>query len=401
MQNTLGSRSGVGLVRGPRQQRGIAVVVVTIGMVAMLAMAGLALDMGEVYINKTRLQNALDAAALSAAKELVLQPDNTVAATLKARETFVLNQDEGNEQLADIAQVEVQTEFSETLVPWTPNSGANFVRVWVDTFSLQSYLVSLVGIDDKPVVASATAGPAAGLCPNTFPLMACGWAAEDHENGGEENNWGYQDGDQVILKYHAGDCPEDPSEDNPDPCNGPGNFNIMDVGSGAAAVRAAICGDGNYDCIQQGDFVDTQPGNIVGPVGDAVNAMFADWHGAVTPENCPADDNTTQYFFDQGVPPFFDDYASVPNNGRRVVPIPVGRCIEDEAGKKEMEMLGTLCFLITQKATHEGITQLVHGEFLDVDEQACLARSHIAPDPDVGGGPVIIVLYKDQIMDDG
>lgn len=380
---------------GPRRQRGISMIIVTIGMVAILAMVGLALDTGDVYINKTRLQNALDSAALSAAQQLVLSSGDTAAATTAARNTFSLNKDEGNEKLGEIADNDVDVEFSDTLVPWAPASGTNFVRVSVDTFTLESFLISVVGIDEKPVAASATAGPAQAQCPTLFPLLACG-------DPDDSPNYGYQTGDQVILKTHAGECPEPETEDNPDPCNGPGNFNVLDVGSGADAVRDAICGIGQHQCVESGDIIDTEPGNMVGPVGSAINAMFQDYQGGLNAENCPNwDTNITEY--GSGTAPFFDDYsnASPAPNQARVIAVPVGICTEDEGGKKIVELLGQKCFLVTRKAEKSGNTQYVYGEFLG-DDDACLTDSHISPDPTAAaGGPVIIVLYKDQVMDDG
>ena len=396
-----------GLTSGPQRQRGVAIVIVTIGMVAMLAMAGLALDMGDVYMNKTRLQNGLDAAALSAAKELVIHPGDTVAATIKARDTFVANQDEGNERLLSIGYTDVQTEFSDTLVPWVPNSGTNFVRVWVDTFTLSSFLISVLGIDDKPVGASATAGPAKATCPNIFPLMACG--NPDPDDGGGPPHYGYTPGNEVILKTHAGPCPEPPTPENPDPCNGPGNFQVLDVGSGASAVRAAICGIGEYDC-PEGE-VYTEPGNMVGPVGQAVNAYFGIHHGPVDPSTCPADDNTAAYgpgggpYYNPDYIMGFGDPEGEPGNHRRVVPIPVGACSEDSGGKKIFTIDTTLCFLLTRPAETTGNTQLVFGEFLgapgDPTFQSCLAEGALSPDPDPdAGAPVIIVLFKDQIQEE-
>jgi Flp pilus assembly protein TadG len=54
------------------KQKGVVGILVVVGLVALLAMAGLALDSGHAMLNKTRLQNAVDAAALSGAKELDL-----------------------------------------------------------------------------------------------------------------------------------------------------------------------------------------------------------------------------------------------------------------------------------------------------------------------------------------
>jgi Flp pilus assembly protein TadG len=55
-------------VASSRRQRGVALPLVVIGLVAMLALVGLALDTSHALTNKTRLQNTVDAAALAAAK---------------------------------------------------------------------------------------------------------------------------------------------------------------------------------------------------------------------------------------------------------------------------------------------------------------------------------------------
>ena len=56
-----------------RKNRGVVIVLFTIALFAMLAMAGLAMDTGNVMLNNTRLQNALDAAALSRCHQLVAE----------------------------------------------------------------------------------------------------------------------------------------------------------------------------------------------------------------------------------------------------------------------------------------------------------------------------------------
>ena len=53
-----------------KRQGGAVIVLVVVGLVALLAMAGLAIDMGHLGHNKARLQSTVDAAALAAAKVL-------------------------------------------------------------------------------------------------------------------------------------------------------------------------------------------------------------------------------------------------------------------------------------------------------------------------------------------
>ncbi len=57
----------------PQSQQGVILPLLAIGMVFLIAMAGLALDGGHMMLNKTRLQNTVDAAALTAAKHLMPQ----------------------------------------------------------------------------------------------------------------------------------------------------------------------------------------------------------------------------------------------------------------------------------------------------------------------------------------
>jgi len=77
-------------IRNPRRQRGVALVIVVIALLAVLAMAGLALDASHMGYNKARLQSAVDAAALSAAKVLD-ETDNATDAAAAARATFDAN----------------------------------------------------------------------------------------------------------------------------------------------------------------------------------------------------------------------------------------------------------------------------------------------------------------------
>lgn len=53
-----------------RQQRGAVAIIVALCLTVLIGMLGLVLDLGHLYVAKTELQNAADAAALSGAKEL-------------------------------------------------------------------------------------------------------------------------------------------------------------------------------------------------------------------------------------------------------------------------------------------------------------------------------------------
>ena len=73
-----------------RQQRGIVAALVAVALLGVLLMAGLAIDIGHLVLNKSRLQSTVDAAALAAAKVLD-QTGSEAQATAAARGVFDLN----------------------------------------------------------------------------------------------------------------------------------------------------------------------------------------------------------------------------------------------------------------------------------------------------------------------
>lgn len=66
----------------PHRQKGAVAVLTGLSIVVLVGMAGLVLDLGHLYITKTELQNAADACALSAAREL-----SSINATTVSRAT--------------------------------------------------------------------------------------------------------------------------------------------------------------------------------------------------------------------------------------------------------------------------------------------------------------------------
>jgi len=56
------------IARPIRGERGSILVITALSLVALVGFVGLALDLGHLYVVKTELQNAADAAALAAAE---------------------------------------------------------------------------------------------------------------------------------------------------------------------------------------------------------------------------------------------------------------------------------------------------------------------------------------------
>lgn len=57
-----------------QRERGVAAIIVALSLAALVGFAGIVLDLGQLFVNKTELQNAADACALAAANQLVCDP---------------------------------------------------------------------------------------------------------------------------------------------------------------------------------------------------------------------------------------------------------------------------------------------------------------------------------------
>ena len=193
------------------RQGGIVMVMVTIALVALIAMAGLAMDTGDLMLNKARLQNAVDAAALSGAKTLD-DTHNITDAEADARSTLSNNvQGAGSEYLGTAMDAggTVTVQFSNTLIPFVPGSTPEkYVRVRVTGVPLTTFLLQVVGFNDKRVSASAVSGPSAGaatgpgappVC-NIAPMMVCGDPSNHHPEADPPVMYGYTVGTVEVLK---------------------------------------------------------------------------------------------------------------------------------------------------------------------------------------------------------
>ncbi len=390
------------LRRNAVNQRGAILPLVAIGMGTLVAMAGLALDMGHGYLNKTRLQNALDAAALSGAKTLDETTD-TVKARSAAQTVFTMNANAaGNAELQNIAIGNVTVEFSASLNPFTPG-GANprFVRVRVNAadFARPSWLLQTIGIATVPVGARAVAGPSPMLvCPDILPVATCGTAGLP--------NYGYAVGQEVVMKTDSGgaDC----GGGHGSSLIGPGNYQnvALDCGAGGNCIRDNMAG-GYEGCASVGQSIPTKPGNNVGPNAQGLNSRF----------NCPPPGcgpvDTSVYKPDvvidagrSGYPDTYRQYmadraahtwdlstpAAQYEPARRIVTVPVVDCNGTVNGSGSVKVLGLACMFLTRPADNNG-DQEIYGEFLGT---SCIGRgSAPSSNPVIGTGPHTIILYKD------
>ena len=142
------------------RQQGVIAVLVAIAMLMMLGIVGMAIDGAHGMLNKTRLQNVVDAAALSAAKTLDQTRGDTAPAFTEALSMFGDNASgSGNGEIRaslDGSQLQVSVQFSSTLVPFVPGTvPAQYVRVRATNLRLPGWFIRVMGFMEKIVSASA------------------------------------------------------------------------------------------------------------------------------------------------------------------------------------------------------------------------------------------------------
>lgn len=423
-------------IESRKAQRGAVAVLVAIAMGALILMAGLALDMGHAFLNKTRLQNTVDAAALAAAKTLDDTGDIADAET-EAFDAFARNAEStGNRELAlayggGEGDLNVVVEFSATLPPFTPGAANGpYVRVRATGFVMPAWLVRVGGIFQKTVAATAVAGPrtlnAGSTVCNLAPMMVCGSA-------GGPGMWGYERNAAVVLKNAA---PGGPST------VGPGNFQLIRLGGpGGRMVLENMAGSYGA-CLVGGTTIETEPGNEVGPVSHGLNTRFGQYRGPVNATTYPpdvivdgqsppvnavprAEGDLTQgysvyqsgtqitpanihqrlYDYEEYQQQLMDsanyDYQPITEGGtgafgRRVLTVPVGDCSGTEGGAGSVPLLGFACFFLLQPVDGGGNDSFVFGQFID----DCTVNGTPGPNPVAGFGPHIIQLYDDPTSND-
>jgi hypothetical protein len=397
------------------RERGAALVLVVIGMLALLAMAGLALDTAHVLLNKSRLQSALDAAALAAAKSLS-QSTNTTLADTVANGIFTANLAQYPElQRAVSGGLTLTTHYSSTLIPFNPGSTpASYVQASITGFQTQMSLISVLGITSVNVAGSAVAGPSPALTQacNIVPIAVC-------SNSTPAPLYGYTAGEVVALNQTAGNAGT----------IGPGNYGLLALGgSGAAIVRTNLAGDYAH-CGTVGNTLTTEPGVAAGPVSQGINTRFDDYKGGLSAVNYPPDvinsaahqttlstanngdvmqggtDISTIAPANQAAALTFNyanyqsllaaksyDTQPLPTGaaafGRRVIAAPLANCTGQANGQSTVQVNGFACFFLLQ-ALGSGSNDTIYAQVLS----GCDATGKAGPGAG-SVGPFVIELYK-------
>jgi hypothetical protein len=437
-----------------KRQDGAILPLFAIGMLAILVMAGLALDTSHALLNKSRLQNTVDAAALAGAEVLHQGTGAIGDARQSSFDMFDDNADgDGNGELKASSDVEIYVEFSAGLKPFTPGATqdeAMYVRVRAENFTMPAWLISLLNINEKVVRASAVAGPSPtlGAACDLVPLIVCGVPLAA-DGGGAANNWGYTPGNITVLKSGS----KNGTDSGP---IGPGNFQLAKLGAPGSNVLSQNLAGGYQGCAEIGKTVDTQPGNSTGPITTGLNARFQaspkkkyedfapdvinkqqDSRLRVDTKDDDIYSNDDIYLGPDPVPVVtgadldfnYDNYTTrladktqynydhvsddgIGEYGRRNLTVIIADCDDHEVnGANTMDILGFGCYFLLQDIleasekdpdappdadTGKGQTNIIYGQFL----KACEATGVVGPDPGEEPGPFIIQLYKDSASTD-
>lgn len=427
-------------------QHGVVIPFVVIGMLAILAVAGMAIDGSHALANKTRMQNTVDAAALAAAKELDTSGD-TVLATAAAYNIIGINSgSDGNHELQaaySAGEISISVQFSSTVAPFNAGSGPGpFVRVIATGFETDTTLSRVIGFDVIPTPASAVAGPSgplgngpgAEVC-NIAPIAVCPPVG------------GLQNSKLEVLKPGPGNHGD----------IGPGNYKMLRLNcAGGDCLRKAIAGD--YDaCATDEEQVETEPGVSSGPTSQGFNTRFGIYQGAgLNAEDYPPDrilkdqspmelkacedetgghdllylttgggnsycrnpraedqvtmGNEVPYSYGQSVDETWDgyekdsmgddedfEYGSVKHRRLLVFPLIADEdCMGEQSGQASLKVDGFACFLMLQpleSGQNDGGGKII-GEFVT----DCAAAGTSSHDP--GSGPNDPNLYKIQLYKD-
>ncbi|MGB0129792.1 MAG: pilus assembly protein TadG-related protein [Rhodocyclaceae bacterium] len=189
-----------------RRQTGAVAIIVALSLAALIGFAGLVLDLGRLFINKTELQNAADACALAAARELTCSsgpcPASSVASA-QAAGIYVAARHNRDFQSQPVAIAPADIKFSTSIAPnsayLSVGDGAlpqsRFVMCTARSEGILPWFMGVLGIGAQSVSAMAVASPApsrtncaipVGVCsPNPTPSMTVGeWFGDTFSSGG-------------------------------------------------------------------------------------------------------------------------------------------------------------------------------------------------------------------------
>lgn len=288
-------------------QRGAVAVMVALSLAVLVGAAGLAIDSGRLYINKSELQTAVDACALAASRELVCDAASN-GCLLNAQAAGTTAAARNRTDLQRNAAPAVTVTFSTTLdgayaAAGAAANNARYVRCTANQTGLTPWLMGVLGTGDSSVGASAvsTLAPSQDFCLNT-PMSLC--------SAGSGSNFGYTPNQWITA-----------TSDKDDKIDGAMRWSSLTGNTSTTAIRdqlnnaTPVCGFGSGSTL-------TLSNGVQQGVKSAYNTRFGlypNGAGAAGPEDVPPDRTgyaypTATYAVNSNGAGVFADYRSRRNN---------------------------------------------------------------------------------------
>jgi len=210
-----------------KEEHGSVAVITVLILVSLLTATALAIDGGQLYLTRSKLQKAADAAALAGAQ------------------AWMTTNDESEAQAASSEYIDANSDrpVNSTInVDTTANSVSIKLAKQVDFF-----FAPVIGIPNKTVTVAAKAmGNVIVKMKNVVPFGVV--------------NQTFEYGQQYVLKYGAGSGGQY--------C---GNFGALALGGNGANNYRNNLKYGYQGEVAVGDEISTEPGNMAGPTDQGVS----------------------------------------------------------------------------------------------------------------------------------
>lgn len=208
-------------------QKGSAFIIFGISAVVLIAFVSLVTDIGMMALHKAKLTNAVDAAALAGAQELIYKVYPPEA---RAEEYLYKNN-----YLNDSIRIKIEDDNSALRV-----SASYVVKFW---------LARVLGYNSKSVSATAKG--------KVLPVIAINSGARPFAIENQELQFGVQ----YTLKEGGGDGTT-------------GNYGAIELGGSGAKVYYNNIVNGYNGRLMVGDYIDTEPGNMSGPTESGIEQLI-------------------------------------------------------------------------------------------------------------------------------
>lgn len=268
-----------------RAQHGAVAVIVALCALALFGFAGIAIDVGRLYVNRSELQTAADACALAAAAELTCDPAAgacPAAFLLNAQASgiYAASRNTRDFQVNPVVIAPADVTFNTALAPNAnylsiaagASTNSRYVMCTARATGIAPWFMGVLGAGAQTVATSgvATRAPSMSFC-NAAPVGVCS-----------------KPGGYAVGEWITGDFTSNGNNDDVT-----GSFRWVDFtpnAGGNSEIRDQLIGNGGVCNIQVGNNVQ-QPGQQQG-AKSAYNTRFGlypNGANAYTPAAAPPD----------------------------------------------------------------------------------------------------------------